>query len=144
MEQHQINTKDALKYILAGNATVTLVEPLTKERRTFKVQEDDKVPGKFFVYFLSGSDNESDYTYLGMIFTNDGVRSFHLTKTTIKKYANSVPFKAFDWTFARLTAGLDPFVQIWHEGRCGRCGRKLTVPESILSGLGPECSKKGF
>ena len=27
----------------------------------------------------------------------------------------------------------------WHEGRCGRCGRKLTVPESIEAGYGPEC-----
>jgi hypothetical protein len=26
-----------------------------------------------------------------------------------------------------------------HEGRCGRCGRTLTVPESIDSGFGPEC-----
>jgi hypothetical protein len=29
---------------------------------------------------------------------------------------------------------------VWHEGRCGRCGRKLTVPESIESGFGPECA----
>ncbi|MGQ4872128.1 MAG: DUF6011 domain-containing protein, partial [Candidatus Thorarchaeota archaeon] len=28
-------------------------------------------------------------------------------------------------------------VRIWHEGKCGRCGRRLTVPESIESGYGP-------
>jgi hypothetical protein len=28
-----------------------------------------------------------------------------------------------------------------HEGKCGRCGRLLTVPSSIESGIGPECSK---
>jgi hypothetical protein len=33
-------------------------------------------------------------------------------------------------------------VVIWHEGRCGRCGRRLTVPESIESGYGPECIGK--
>lgn len=32
-------------------------------------------------------------------------------------------------------------VEIWHEGKCGRCGRQLTVPESIESGFGPECVK---
>ena len=33
-------------------------------------------------------------------------------------------------------------LEIWHEGRCGRCGRKLTVPSSIESGIGPECASK--
>jgi len=28
---------------------------------------------------------------------------------------------------------------VFHEGACGRCGRTLTVPESIASGFGPEC-----
>jgi hypothetical protein len=32
--------------------------------------------------------------------------------------------------------------KVHHEGRCGRCGRTLTVPESIESGIGPECAKK--
>ena len=27
-----------------------------------------------------------------------------------------------------------------HEGRCGRCGRALTVPESIDTGFGPHCA----
>lgn len=30
----------------------------------------------------------------------------------------------------------------YHEGRCGRCARRLTVPESIINGIGPECAKK--
>jgi hypothetical protein len=30
-------------------------------------------------------------------------------------------------------------LEVWHEGRCGRCNRKLTVPASIESGFGPEC-----
>ena len=29
---------------------------------------------------------------------------------------------------------------VFHDGKCGRCGRKLTVPESIQSGLGPVCA----
>ena len=32
-------------------------------------------------------------------------------------------------------------LEVWHEGRCGRCNRALTVPESIASGIGPECAK---
>lgn len=32
-------------------------------------------------------------------------------------------------------------IEVWHEGRCGRCARRLTVPESILIGIGPECAE---
>ena len=28
---------------------------------------------------------------------------------------------------------------VHHEGKCGCCGRSLTVPESIKRGIGPEC-----
>jgi hypothetical protein len=36
---------------------------------------------------------------------------------------------------------LQDFVEVWHEGTCGKCGRALTVPSSIENGLGPECIK---
>jgi Family of unknown function (DUF6011) len=49
--------------------------------------------------------------------------------------------KAFDWAWRALTKGTMPAnLEVWHEGRCGRCGRKLTVPESIARGIGPECA----
>jgi hypothetical protein len=32
--------------------------------------------------------------------------------------------------------------KIHHEGRCGKCGRLLTVPESVETGIGPECAKR--
>ena len=35
-------------------------------------------------------------------------------------------------------AGFD----VHHEGKCGKCGRPLTVPESVKTGLGPICSGK--
>jgi hypothetical protein len=47
---------------------------------------------------------------------------------------------AFAWFWDRLRNGnLPEQVEVHHEGRCGRCGRALTVPESIESGFGPEC-----
>ena len=36
---------------------------------------------------------------------------------------------------------LYPTVKVFHSGKCGKCGKKLTTPESIKSGLGPYCSK---
>ena len=47
-------------------------------------------------------------------------------------------------TVAQLAtkARIPEHLEIFHEGRCCACGRKLTTPESILSGIGPECAKK--
>ena len=50
--------------------------------------------------------------------------------------------KVFDFDLAKLVAGTLPeFVEVWHEGCCGKCGKRLTVPSSIENGLGPECIK---
>jgi hypothetical protein len=35
---------------------------------------------------------------------------------------------------------MHPELAVYHEGRCGACGRRLTTPESISSGLGPVCA----
>jgi len=37
---------------------------------------------------------------------------------------------------------IDKGFALHHEGKCGRCGRKLTVPLSIETGIGPECASK--
>jgi len=92
----------------------------------------------FFVSLLSGSSNEEDFSYLGIIPKDDPL-SFRLTaKSRAGEQAQSVV--AFRWFWKQITAGRLPgSMSVWHEGRCGRCGRTLTVPESIASGFGPEC-----
>lgn len=125
-------------FVLAGNATLTIRSSKTQTRFTYKVVgSKNNRPGQMPVYFvslLSGEDNTSDYRYLGTIFA-DG---FRLTrKSTASKDAPSVV--AFTW-FSRHWE--DARVDVWHEGRCGRCGRVLTVPESIESGIGPTCAGK--
>ena len=54
--------------------------------------------------------------------------------------------KAFSWAWGYIKNDVLPVkLEIWHEGRCARCNRKLTVPSSIESGFGPECAGKvGF
>ncbi len=89
---------------------------------------------------LTGPDNTADYTYLGTVFGDPGGRlTFRLTgKSRLPESAKSV--QAFRWMLKRIVEmqSLEPAV-LYHEGRCGACGRKLTVPESIRSGLGPVC-----
>jgi hypothetical protein len=44
---------------------------------------------------------------------------------------------------AHVTDGPMPAeLEVWHQGSCGKCGRPLTVPESIASGIGPVCASK--
>lgn len=129
-----LDPANARRFILAGNARVTLESVKTGARFTFRVRQKDD--GFYFVSVLTGSDNEADYTYLGTI---RGGRYAHGRKSRICAAAPSA--KAFEWAWPRLAAGSVPDgLRVWHEGRCGRCNRPLTVPESIASGLGPECA----
>lgn len=142
-------TSQALKFLLAGNATLTAQSDRTGARFTYKVKRADPKDGQqepprlWFVSLLSGPDNEADYQYLGLIRPPmgqpDGPLAFeHGAKSRIRPDAPSCV--AASWLFRQLLRNRPtPQCSIYHEGRCGRCGRTLTVPESILSGFGPEC-----
>ncbi len=140
------DAEDIRKFVLAGNATFTLVSIGTGVRFTFRVraQRTNSVTylahSMRFVSVLTGSSNENDFEFLGSIFSNG--RYSHGRKSRVTLGAPSS--KAFAWFWARLAGdrGPSPVAEFWHEGKCGRCGRKLTVPESIASGIGPECSKR--
>ena len=131
------NANDSLTFIKGGNATFTLVGQ--KNRFTYKVKKADFKEDTFFVLLLNGSDNTSDFVYMGMLFPNS--TSIKITKgSRVGETATS--FVAFNFVFKYLIQGIIPNgVKIYHEGRCGRCGRKLTVPQSIEQGFGDECKK---
>jgi hypothetical protein len=142
----------AVQFILAGNAYVTLKSLATETRYTYRVSRADckacgegkectcgAVP-RFFVSTLIGSDNENDYVYLGMI---GNQAQFRATKATGDR-AKAKPFLAFEYAWKNILNNnrIPAQLEIWHEGRCGRCGRKLTVPESVAAGIGPDCAGK--
>jgi len=129
----------ALRYALAGHAGLTLVSRKTGIRFTYKINGSDD-GNVWFVRVLTGPNNEEDYTYLGTIFKNS-LRYFHGKKSPISEGAASA--KAFAWAWPFIASQqLPPSAEVWHDGRCGRCGRLLTVPESVASGIGPVCAEK--
>lgn len=130
---------DSIKFILAGNAKFTFLNRISGNRFTYNVKALEDNPNLHFVSVLSGSDNENSYRYIGII-TNK--TDFKITKkSTVKEDTDC--FKVFKYVFTHLIMNdLPEFIEIYHEGTCGRCGRTLTVPESIASGLGPECAKR--
>ncbi len=133
-----------LTFIWAGNAIITLVSKATGQRYTFKISraEDNGSSSRpYFVALLTNPDNNSGYTYLGLV-PSDGLHAYSaLLLTKASKLKNgSTPVRAFRYFLSCLDKGKLEKLEVWHEGKCGRCGRRLTVPESIASGLGPVCA----
>ena len=124
-------------HMLAGNSILTFKSLETGNHFTFKVKKH-KEKNLWFVFYLGGPDNGNDFRYLGTILKGD----FRLTRNS-RCTTNSQVYKVFKWIFNILKFG-DKFpenLEAWHEGICGKCGRKLTVPESIENGFGPVCMK---
>ena len=141
MERHKLTApKDIERFITGGNAYFTVVNPVADTRYTFRVSQkenDDGSKSPFFVSVLTGPDNWSNNRYVGIL-TNRGQFS-HGKKAKIGNDAPSV--KCITWLLKHLRSQshMDK-IEFWHEGRCGMCGRKLTVPESIAVGIGPVCA----
>lgn len=116
-----------------------------ESRFTYKIFrpqfENGRPDNLMFVKLLTGPDNNSSYTYIGTLVRLHGKWEYrHSGKGGISPAATSV--KAFEYIFSRTMKELPLHqdVEIWHNGKCAKCGHKLTVPESIKSGIGPKCA----
>lgn len=147
-------TKLTSTFFTAGNATFTVKVPTefakangTNLHYTFKIRKSEptrQYPNPaHFVKLLTGPDNTRDYSYLGILnpttgevrlspksCAQDGAWSVKIVRRVLAQIFKGEGMQAI------LNAGWD----VHHEGRCGRCGRPLTVPESIECGIGPDCA----
>lgn len=125
-------------FLVAGRAVFTLTSVPTGTSFTYRFgrPQDQLDGGPIFAALLTGPDNTSDYTYAGIYYPTRGT----VVQTKGSRVGADAPgLRALNWWLAHQN---DPRVTFRHEGRCGRCGRALTVPSSIDSGLGPECAAK--
>ena len=103
----------------------------------------------WFVGVLTGPDNLHHYEYIGQLRgPAPGAPTFDYgRKSRIGEAALSVGAWRWFWNGVLNHAAAGDVravaafagVEVYHEGRCGRCGRMLTVPTSIESGFGPDC-----
>lgn len=135
MEKLLSNPLTAFEFIVSGNSTVTLKSTKTEKHFTYKVKRA-KDKNIRFVSVLFGNNNDSDYKYIGCIFENGLFK--HTKRSNCSN--NTTSFQSFRWAWEHIRRmNIPKFLEIWHEGKCGRCGRKLTDPKSIEIGLGPIC-----
>lgn len=134
---HKLEHSDAFDFIFAGNSLFTVLNTKTQNRFTFKVKNNKKNSEQENLHFVKVLTNPEIYEFIGTCF-NKQYR--HSKKSRISNEAQSV--KVFNYIITALSKKTLPeFIEIWHEGRCGKCGRVLTVPASISIGIGPECIK---
>ena len=122
-------------------ATATLVNDATGNRITVRFRRPNDKDGNPFksvmVDLMTGSDNEESFSFIGTL-NGDTVRISPKQRTNLQKA--QLAGTILNWTIAHAAADDLRTVRVLHSGSCGRCGRKLTVPESIDTGLGPECA----
>lgn len=140
------------EFFVAGKAVFTIEVPAqfqrdfkTNPHYTYKiVRKEGKngQPDAYFVYLLSGPDNFRNYSYVGKF--NNLTGQLAITRNS-KASDDAWSVRIFRRAIARIFEGHPEAIEkagfdVHHEGKCGKCGRKLTVPESIKTGLGPICS----
>lgn len=139
-----VDASTAVPFLVGGDAVATFESCKTGARFTYQIRlaaprNGDMREPPHFVSVLTGPNNEHDYEYLGTIFDR---RTYVYGKRS-RVAADAPSAVAFDWAWGHLSAGRMPSnMTIWHEGRCGRCGRRLTTPESVASGFGPVCMRR--
>ena len=136
--------EDIRRFVSGGKALFTIRSIATGKRHTYKLKrqlDQNEMPtGSFYVSILFGPDNYSNYLYLGMADENLNFRTTAGTK--LKKDGKEVAAIAYFLRFLKKETfdAMMEHIEFFHAGKCCQCGRRLTVPESIESGIGPVCA----
>ena len=136
-----MNIQEIKTFLTGGKAVGTLTSDRSLKHFTYRVSAVKDADNKFFVSLLTGPDNTSDYSYLGLLTVNyDGSLAFRTTaKSCAGEDADSV--RGLRWLLNRVNSERELVGALFeHEGRCAVCARPLTNPESLERGIGPYCA----
>ena len=117
-----------LDYVLAGYAVLTLVNPDNGNHLTYLVRTPKGKGTPHFVYAHVGcsSNLHHGYAFIGTIFGDRSFRTCQQDKPGMRLPPDALKTKAFQWFWEKLRTGsLPERIEVWHEGRCGRCGQPL-------------------
>jgi hypothetical protein len=100
MENSLIDPKYLKFFIFAGKAIFTILNTVTGNRFTFRVQQLDEYGLKkdiWFVSVLSGSNNETDYTFLGTVKQDDMGYKYYVHSKKSRAAEDAPSVRAFIW-----------------------------------------------
>ena len=117
-----------------GTYTVVLDGTHTTIKIVRQAEDDDFMPGLLVIGYLSGSNNETDYTNFANVRSN-GVANVWTKHRDNERLADVMRTLVGNIPAAREAYAIE-------SSRCSYCNRKLTVPASVNQGLGPECARK--
>lgn len=140
----RIEQNKALQFILAGKCEFILHSTKTNEDFKFEMtKQQTKENENKFIYFLN-TLHGYDKTYAGVIWFNDKTQEFQFSQGKKGQVASKeLNIRSLIFVLNKLLKNETvQYLDVFHTGRCGKCGKKLTTPESILTGLGPTCSKR--
>ena len=141
MNGHRFTTaEDAKTFILGGSAVFTITSLKTGKHFTFKVKEKKEEglngPNLRFVNVLAGPDNHSFDESIPWVHPI----GWQAPDCIWQGRPDALALKHWRGFLSPHNDNLPEQVKIQHEGRCCKCNRVLTHPESLDRGIGPECA----
>jgi hypothetical protein len=141
----KIEQDKALAFMLAGKSEFILHSTKTGDDFKFKItkkesnKKDSEEEFVYFVNILHGSES----TYAGHMRFNKNTNMFEYFKGQKGKIEpKDLAIRSLIFVLNKLMRNeIVGNLEVYHTGKCGKCGKKLTTPESIVTGLGPQCSK---
>jgi hypothetical protein len=141
-------------FFFGGKAIFTVENTQTNEHVTYKIKITKPTPKFRFSSILlcqmTGTNNENHYSYVGKVnrslWTERATQKVHAAGTVDltkgSKFADgSQQVIRGRWIVDHIVNNkpIPDYLNVRHAGKCGRCGRTLTTPESLDRGIGPEC-----
>ena len=132
------------------DGTYTIENKPKGTHRTFKIgmvrNPGSGIAGQRVVALLAGPDNNSDYSPFAFL-DDEGIKVWKRKRGTPGRPSLFDLYAAILWSLCRddddAEAWREKGAELLIEGRCMVCGRKLTDPDSIRTGIGPVCLSKG-
>lgn len=126
---HKLENDKALEFLLGGNSWFSVKNITTGNHMSYKVVLSNKSQKP--IYFVKAKNE-----FIGTLF--DKNKFVYSKKSDLS--IDSPEVKGFAFVFYHLIKKTLPKnVEIWHNGKCGRCGKPLTDPESVARGIGKHC-----
>lgn len=148
-DYRKITLDRALEFMLAGQAEFKIVSGKTGKEFYYRIikKKANEYNGEFsnkFIYWLYGGESFESIKYLGSIFYDKDSDELKFSKGLAGSgYRNSKIVISILYLLNKVYKGkFNTNIQIYHNNKCGKCGRQLTDVRSIITGLDINCKVK--